>query len=41
MKIIKNAKIYVEGKGIQTTNVIFDEKIRQIGGENGGEIELV
>ena len=40
MKIIKNAKIYVEGKGIQTTNLIFDEKIRQIGGEIDGATEL-
>ena len=35
MKAFKNALVYIEGEGLQRTNVLFDEKIVSLGGEIG------
>ena len=41
MKVFKNAKVYVEGKGVVTTDLRFDETILKIGNDLDGEkIEL-
>ncbi len=39
MKAFENALVYVEGEGLQRTNVLFDEKIVSIGGDiTGAEV---
>ncbi len=41
MKVIKNAKIYVEGEGIQKTDLLFNETIVSIGATNEVAEEIV
>ncbi|MDE5897262.1 MAG: N-acetylglucosamine-6-phosphate deacetylase, partial [Clostridia bacterium] len=35
-KAFQNALVYVEGKGLQKTNILFGEKIEEIGGKTDG-----
>ena len=37
MRVFKKAKIYVEGKGVITTDLAFNEKIAEIGDDLSGE----
>ena len=38
MKSIKNAKVYMEGRGFISTSLSFDERIQEIGASIGEEI---